>query len=100
MIGWKRIKTVMNDDDIRYTFEAIDESKAGEITLAQFYALFFGLGFATTVLDQNAVRLMVARAVHKSGQSMPSDDSTPFMTLELVFEVLTAEGLKVSVRHE
>ena len=85
----------MNDDDIRYTFEAIDESKVGEITLAQFYDLFFGLGFARAMLDQAAVRQMVVHAMHKDGQSFPADDSVPFITLDLVFKVLAGEGVTV-----
>ena len=81
----------MNDDDVRYTFDAVDESKTGEITLEQFYHLFLGLGFATTRLEKTDLRRMVTRVLQRGGQHAPPGDSVPYVTLDTVFKVLDQE---------
>lgn len=78
----------MNDDDVRYTFDAVDESKTGEISLEQFYDLYLGLGFATTRLEKSDLRRMLKRVL----QHAPPGDSVPFVTLDTVFRVLDQES--------
>lgn len=82
--------TPLDEYDIRQSFEALDESHLGSLSLPQFFELYVGLGYYQQRADSNVSCLspesLYAHVVASCGLSVR--DSNKGLSLETVLQIL------------